>query len=116
MRIEEIRQSLRIIRQCLDDIGVERIDHGSNAVEDEDFGVAGAMQLMASQIGVVIGIQLMQAIQAGAAPRCWPNVCAGSEAIGRVGESYAAAYVAGAVVAAVAALVATGLRSTPRHE
>jgi adenosine deaminase len=24
------------IRQCLDDIGVERIDHGSNAVEDED--------------------------------------------------------------------------------
>ena len=24
------------IRQCLDDIGVERIDHGSNAIEDED--------------------------------------------------------------------------------
>ncbi|MEM9605805.1 MAG: MFS transporter [Actinomycetota bacterium] len=86
----------------------------ANAVDDEDFGVAGAMQLMAAQIGVVIGIQMMQAIQVAAAPPCWPNVCVGSALVSTVGDSYAVGYLVGGAVAAVSVLVALGLRSSPR--
>ena len=88
----------------------------ANAVDEADFGVAGAMQLMVSQIGVVVGIQVMQAVQVAAAPRCAPDVCVGTEAIARVGESFRVAYLVGGGAAAVSAVVAVGIRSSPWAE
>ncbi|MEM8904519.1 MAG: MFS transporter [Actinomycetota bacterium] len=87
----------------------------ANSVDEEDFGVAGAMQLMVSQIGVVIGIQVMQAVQAGAAPSCSP-LCIGGAAIADIGESFRLAYLVGGGAAAVSAIVALGIRSAPRAE
>ena len=39
----------------------------ANAVHEDDLGVAGATQQMVNQVGVVIGIQVMQAVQAARA-------------------------------------------------
>ena len=36
----------------------------ANTVDEADFGVAGAMQQLAVQVGAVIGIQIMQTVQA----------------------------------------------------
>lgn len=40
----------------------------ANSVEDEDLGVAGAAQQMLQQVGLVVGIQALQAVQAAAEP------------------------------------------------
>ena len=37
----------------------------ANSVEDEDLGVAGAAQQMLQQVGLVVGVQILQAVQAG---------------------------------------------------
>lgn len=86
----------------------------ANTVDEADFGVAGAMQLMVSQIGVVVGIQVMQAVQVAAAPRCAPDVCVGSAAIASVGESFRVAYLVGGGAALASAIVALGIRPSPR--
>jgi EmrB/QacA subfamily drug resistance transporter len=62
----------------------------ANSVDDEDLGVAGATQQMVSQVGVVLGIQVMQSVQ-----------LAREGAIGGVG-SFHDAYLVGAFAAALA--------------
>lgn len=37
----------------------------ANSVRDEDLGVAGAAQQMLQQVGLVVGVQILQAVQAG---------------------------------------------------
>ena len=60
----------------------------ANAVDEDDLGVAGATQQMVNQVGVVIGIQVMQAVQAARAPT-----------VGAV-AAYGEAYLVGAAMAA----------------
>jgi MFS family permease len=62
----------------------------ANAVDDDDLGVAGAMQQLVVQVGAVIGIQVMQTVQSAAE---------GSR--GLVG-SYQVAYLIGAAVCGLA--------------
>jgi EmrB/QacA subfamily drug resistance transporter len=72
----------------------------ANAVADEDLGVAGAIQQLVTQVGSVVGIQVMQTVQASTAD--------GSGFIG----SYANAYHIGAAAALVAVAVAAMVRPT----
>ena len=65
----------------------------ANVVDEADFGVAGATQQLAAQVGVVAGIQIMQTVQESRAA-----------ADGLIG-SYGDAYLVGAGVAAVGAVV-----------
>jgi hypothetical protein len=74
----------------------------ANAVDERDLGVAGATQQMVNQVGVVIGIQVMQTVQAARAP-----------AVGAV-NAYGEAYLVGAALAACGVVFATFVRSTPR--
>ena len=60
----------------------------TNAVDETDFGIAGAAQQMMMQIGIVFGIQIMQTVQQ---VRLGPAGVAGS---------YHEAYLAGALLAA----------------
>lgn len=76
----------------------------ANAVDEKDLGVVGAAQVMASQVGVVAGIQLLVTIQQ-----------AREDVVGAV-TSYHNAYFVGGVVAATAVAFALGIRSTPREE
>ena len=76
----------------------------ANSVDEKDLGVVGAAQVMASQVGVVAGIQLLVTIQQ-----------AREDAVGAV-ASYHTAYLVGGVVAAAAVVFALGTRSTPRDE
>ncbi|MCP4959434.1 MAG: MFS transporter [Actinomycetia bacterium] len=75
----------------------------ANAVDEADFGVAGAAQQMAAQIGVVIGIEVMQSVQLAAE--------------GSVGvlDSFSRSYLVGAVVASFAFVAAVFVVSTPRE-
>lgn len=75
----------------------------ANAVAEDDLGVAGATQQMVNQVGVVIGIQVMQTVQAARA--------------GTVGSvpAYGEAYLVGGVMALVGILLAAFVRSTD-HE
>ena len=75
----------------------------ANAVDEADFGIAGAVQQMAAQIGVVLGIQIMQSVQV-------------SRLDDGVPESFAAAYLLGGAVAAVGVIAAALVLSTPRDE
>jgi EmrB/QacA subfamily drug resistance transporter len=72
----------------------------ANAVDDNDLGVAGAMQQLVVQVGAVIGIQVMQTLQASFEP-----------AQGVVG-SYRVAYLVGAAVCVLAAVAASFIRPT----
>ncbi len=74
----------------------------SSAVDPGDYGVAGATQQMARQILTVTGIGVLGAVHE-----------ARRSAVGGLG-SYRAAFLVGAAVAALAALVATTTRSLPR--
>jgi MFS family permease len=74
----------------------------ANAVDERDLGIAGATQQMVNQVGVVIGIQVMQTVQAARAP-----------AVGAV-NAYGEAYLVGAALAACGVVFATFVRSTPR--
>ena len=73
----------------------------ANAVEERDLGVAGAFQQMMTQLGVVLGIQLMQTVSRSSA----------QDAVGEV-EAYGEAYLLAAVVAAAGVVCALFVRST----
>ena len=91
----------------------------ANAVDERDFGIAAAAQQMVGQIGVVIGIQVMQSIQLALAPEelaCLEaevDPCvAPSSYLDRLSESYAISYLTAAAVAAVAIVFAVKVRRT----
>jgi EmrB/QacA subfamily drug resistance transporter len=75
----------------------------ANAVDDDDLGVAGAMQQLVVQVGAVIGIQVMQTVQGSA-----------EASRGLVG-SYQLGYLVGAAVCALAVVAAAFVQPT-RHE
>jgi predicted MFS family arabinose efflux permease len=70
----------------------------ANAVADEDLGVAAAVQQLMTQVGSVVGIQVMQTVQAST-----------KESAGEIG-SFANAYHVGAVAAVVAVALAVVVR------
>jgi EmrB/QacA subfamily drug resistance transporter len=72
----------------------------ANAVDEHDLGIAGAAQQMMTQIAAVVGIQILQTVQASRV-----------DAVGVAG-SYSSAYLVGAAVAACAVVTATFVRST----
>jgi EmrB/QacA subfamily drug resistance transporter len=72
----------------------------ANAVADEDLGVAAAVQQLMTQVGAVVGIQVMQTVQAST-----------EESSGLVG-SFANAYHVGAVAAVVAVALAVVVQPT----
>jgi EmrB/QacA subfamily drug resistance transporter len=76
----------------------------ANAVEERDFGAISAAQEMVFMIGNVLGMQGLQTIQATRAR------VVGAEA------AYQDAFVVGAVLAVVAALLALGVRSMHRSQ
>jgi len=76
----------------------------ANAVEERDLGVAGAFQQMMTQLGVVLGIQLMLTVSVVRA-----------DAVGEV-EAYGEAYLLAAVVAALGVVCALFVQSTRRAE
>ncbi len=76
----------------------------ANSVDEDSLGVAGAMQQLITQVGVVAGIQLMQTIQAS-------NV----DGLGLLG-SYHLAYALGGAVCLFGIVAAAFVRSTPRGE
>jgi EmrB/QacA subfamily drug resistance transporter len=75
----------------------------ANAVDERDLGVAGAAQQMMTEVGLVIGIQVMQTVQVTRA-----------ESVGAL-ASYGDAYLVGAAACVVAALFGLMVRSTPRQ-
>jgi hypothetical protein len=74
----------------------------ANAVDERDLGVAGAFQQMMTQLGVVLGIQIMQTLQ---------EVREGS--VGEV-AAYGEAYLLAGGVAAVGVLCAAFVQSATR--
>ncbi|MEO6317219.1 MAG: MFS transporter [Acidimicrobiales bacterium] len=75
-----------------------------NSVEERDIGVAGAFQQMMTQLGVVIGIQVMQTVSVVREP-----------AAGQVG-AYGEAYLVGGAVAALGLVCAFFVRSSQRRD
>lgn len=73
-----------------------------NAVDEHDLGVAGAFQQMVTQLGVVIGIQVMQTVSV-----------VRSDAVGEV-AAYGEAYLVGGAVAALGVAAAWFVRSSSR--
>ncbi|MEJ5256351.1 MAG: MFS transporter [Acidimicrobiales bacterium] len=74
----------------------------ANAVDEQDLGVVAAAQQMVAQVGVVAGIQILQTVQVAREP-----------VSGLVG-SYHAAFITGAVAAALGVVAALFVRSTHR--
>jgi EmrB/QacA subfamily drug resistance transporter len=72
----------------------------ANAVDDDDLGVAGALQQLVVQVGAVIGIQVMQTVQGAAV-----------DGQGLVG-SYRVAYLVGAAVCTLAVATAAFVQPT----
>jgi EmrB/QacA subfamily drug resistance transporter len=75
----------------------------ANAVDERDLGVAGAFQQMMQQLGVVVGIQVMQTVSVVREP-----------AVGVVG-AYGEAYLVGGFVAALGVIAALFVQSSPRR-
>jgi EmrB/QacA subfamily drug resistance transporter len=75
----------------------------ANAVDEQDLGVAGAFQQMLTQLGVVVGIQVMQTVSV-------VRVASSGE-VGAYGE----AYLVGAMVAALGVVTACFVRSSDRR-
>ncbi len=75
----------------------------ANAVDEQDLGVAGAFQQMMTQLGVVVGIQIMQTVSVVRA-----------DAVGAV-EAYGEAYLVGGFMALLGLLAAGFVRSSPRR-
>jgi EmrB/QacA subfamily drug resistance transporter len=71
----------------------------ANSVDERDLGIAGATQQMVNQIGIVMGIQVMQSVQVARAP-----------AVGEV-EAYGDAYMVGAVMCVLGLVAACFVRS-----
>jgi len=74
----------------------------ANAVDERDLGVAGAFQQMMTQLGVVIGIQVMQTVSVVRAPS--------AGAVGAYGE----AYLVGGFVAALGLVSSLFVQSSRR--
>jgi len=75
----------------------------ANSVDTHDLGIAGATQQMVNQIGVVLGIQVLQAVQVARAG-----------AVGGVG-AFHDAYIVGAFAAGLGVIAAMFVRRTSRH-
>jgi predicted MFS family arabinose efflux permease len=75
----------------------------ANAVDERDLGVAGAFQQMMTQLGVVVGIQVMQTVSV-------VRVAASGE-VGAYGE----AYLVGGFVAALGLVTAAFVQSSQRR-
>jgi EmrB/QacA subfamily drug resistance transporter len=75
----------------------------ANAVDERDLGVAGAFQQMMTQLGVVVGIQVMQTVSV-------VRVASAGE-VGAYGE----AYLVGGFAAALGLVTACFVRSSHRH-
>lgn len=75
----------------------------ANAVHERDLGVAGAFQQMTTQLGVVVGIQVMQTVSV-----------VREGAVGAVG-AYGEAYLVGGAVAFLGLIAAGFVRSAPRR-
>jgi len=75
----------------------------ANAVDERDLGVAGAFQQMMTQLGVVVGIQVMQTVSV-------VRVAAAGE-VGAYGE----AYLVGGFVALLGLVTSTFVRSSDRR-
>jgi EmrB/QacA subfamily drug resistance transporter len=76
----------------------------ANAVDERDLGVAGAFQQMMTQLGVVLGIQLMQTV-----------AVVREDAVGEV-AAFGEAYLLAAAVATVGVVLALFVQSTKRDE
>ncbi len=76
----------------------------ANAVDETDFGIAGATQQMAAQIGVVLGIQVMQTFRA---------IRLDQLGVAGLATSYRDAYLLGGVVCLGAIWASVLIRSTP---
>jgi EmrB/QacA subfamily drug resistance transporter len=74
----------------------------ANSVDERDLGVAGAFQQMMTQLGVVIGIQLMQTVSV-----------VRESSVGAV-EAYGEAYLVGGAVGAVGVVLSCFVRSSIR--
>jgi EmrB/QacA subfamily drug resistance transporter len=74
----------------------------ANAVDERDLGVAGAFQQMMTQLGVVVGIQVMQTVSV-----------VREESVGPV-DAFGEAYLVGAGVAGVGLLCSVFVRSSRR--
>jgi EmrB/QacA subfamily drug resistance transporter len=72
----------------------------ANAVEERDLGIAGAAQQMMTQVAAVLGVQILQTVQASRLD------------VSGLAESYSEAYLVGAAVAAAALFTAWQVRST----
>jgi hypothetical protein len=72
----------------------------ANAVDDDDLGIAGALQQLVVQVGAVIGIQVMQTVQGATV-----------DGRGLVG-SYQVAYLVGAAVCTLAVATAAFVQPT----
>jgi predicted MFS family arabinose efflux permease len=66
----------------------------ANAVDEADFGIAGAANQLLAQVGVVAGVQVMQTVQAA--------------------RTFSDAYLLGGLVATIGVLCAVFVRSTDR--
>lgn len=75
----------------------------ANAVDEQDLGVAGAFQQMMTQLGTVVGIQVMQTVSVVRA-----------DSVGAV-AAYGEAYLVGGGVAFLGLLCAGFVRSSPRR-
>jgi MFS family permease len=74
----------------------------ANAVRDDELGTAGALQQLMTQVGAVVGVQVMQGVQEATA--------------GTAGTipSYGYAYLVGGAVALLGAVAALAVRSSQR--
>lgn len=89
----------------------------ANSVADEDLGVAGAAQQMLQQVGLVVGIQILQAIQSsvegdalvGVDPETVTADSLSPEAFAAVVDSYQVAFLVATGVAIVGVLVSLTL-------
>ncbi|MGH1502694.1 MAG: MFS transporter [Acidimicrobiales bacterium] len=79
----------------------------ANAVPDSDLGVAGAAQQMLQTVGIVIGIQALQALQVSMAGE--------TASAADVVDSYGTTFLIGAVVAALGAALTLALRVPAVH-
>jgi hypothetical protein len=75
----------------------------ANAVRDDELGTAGALQQLMTQVGAVVGVQVMQGIQQA------------TEGSGQI-ASYGYAYYVGGVVALLGAVCALAVRPLARGE
>jgi MFS family permease len=95
----------------------------ANAVDEHDLGVAAAFQQMCSQIGVVVGTQIMLSVQQGLAPARASNrdgdavdpASLPAVVLDELVGSYRWAYLVGAAAALLGAVAALAVRRSDRR-